>query len=152
LSAAAIILIVALAISFLLVLVFKFKLSAFIALLLASILVGILSGMPLADITKNIQDGMGNTLGFIAVVVGLGDIFGQMFESSGRAKALARYLLDKFGEARASWAMALTGYVIGIPIFLDVGFIILIPIVHSLARKTKTQRIKVFKFFLFEIS
>ncbi len=136
-SALSIILIVVLGVSALLFLVLKFKLNAFIALLLTSILVGILAGMPLSGITKSIQDGMGNTLGFIATVVGLGAILGQMLESSGGAKSLARYLLGKFGESRATWALALTGYIIGIPIFLDVGFIILIPVVYALARNAR---------------
>jgi len=136
-SAPSIILIVILGVSTLLLMVLKLRLNAFIALLLTSILVGILTGMPLSGIAKSIQDGMGNTLGFIATVVGLGAIFGQMLESSGGAKSLARYLLGKFGESRATWALALTGYIVGIPIFLDVGFIILIPVVYAIARNAK---------------
>ena len=114
----------------------KFKLSAFIALLITAILVGILAGMPLSGISSSIQEGMGGTLGFIATVVGLGAIFGQMLESSGGAKSLADFLLRKFGKNRASWALTLTGFIIGIPIFLDVGFIILIPIVYALTKDT----------------
>ena len=136
-SAPSIILIVILGVSALLFMVLKLRLNAFIALLLTSILVGILTGMPLSGIAKSIQDGMGNTLGFIATVVGLGAIFGQMLESSGGARSLARYLLGKFGESRATWALALTGYIVGIPIFLDVGFIILIPVVYAIARNAK---------------
>jgi len=116
--------------------VLKFKLSAFIALLITAILVGILAGMPLSGISSSIQEGMGGTLGFIATVVGLGAIFGQMLESSGGAKSLADFLLRKFGKNRASWALTLTGFIIGIPIFLDVGFIILIPIVYALTKDT----------------
>ncbi len=136
-SAPSIILIVVLGVSALLFLVLKFRLNAFIALLLTSILVGILTGMPLSGITKSIQEGMGNTLGFIATVVGLGAIFGQLLESSGGAKSLARYLLGRFGDRRATWALALTGYIVGIPIFLDVGFIVLIPVVYAIARNAK---------------
>ncbi|MCU0456958.1 MAG: GntP family permease, partial [Bacteroidales bacterium] len=133
-SALYIIFIVLLGVTMLLVMVLRFKLSAFIALLITSIFVGILAGMPLSAITSSIQEGMGSTLGFIAVVVGLGAIFGQMLESSGGARSLAHYLLRKFGKDKASWALMLSGFVIGIPIFLDVGFIILIPIVYALAR------------------
>lgn len=121
----------------LLLMVLKFKLSAFISLLITSILVGILAGMPLSQITTSIQQGMGGTLGFVATVVGLGAIFGQMLESSGGAKSLAHYLLKKFGKSKASWALTLTGFIVGIPIFLDVGLIILIPIVYALTRDTK---------------
>lgn len=121
----------------LLIMVLRFKLSAFLSLLITSIFVGILAGMPLSKISASIQEGMGGTLGFVATVVGLGAIFGQMLESSGGAGSLAHYLIRKFGTARAPWALTLTGFIVGIPIFLDVGFIILIPIVYALTRDTK---------------
>ncbi len=124
------------AVTMLLLMVLKFRLNAFIALLITSILVAIMAGMPLTSITSSIQEGMGSTLGFIATVVGLGAIFGQMLETSGSAKALSAYLLKKFGTKRAPWALMLTGFIVGIPIFLDIGFIILVPIVYSLTRST----------------
>ncbi|HCI55890.1 MAG TPA: gluconate transporter [Bacteroidales bacterium] len=124
------------AVTMLLLMVLKFRLNAFIALLITSILVAIMAGMPLTSITSSIQEGMGSTLGFIATVVGLCAIFGQMLETSGGAKALSTYLLKKFGTKRASWALMLTGFIVGIPIFLDIGFIILVPIVYSLTRST----------------
>jgi len=125
------------AVALLLFMVLKLKLSAFIALLLTSVYVGIVAGMPLTNITKAIQEGMAGTLGFVATVVGLGAIFGQMLESSGGAESLARYLIKKFGTDRASWAMVITGFVVAIPVFLDVAFIILVPIIYALARDTK---------------
>ncbi|MBT6766620.1 MAG: gluconate transporter, partial [Prolixibacteraceae bacterium] len=94
-------------------------------------------GMPLKEVTKAIQDGMAGTLGFVATVVGLGAIFGQMLESSGGAESLAHFLLKKFGKDRASWAMVITGFIVAIPVFLDVGFIILVPIIYALARDSK---------------
>jgi len=100
-------------------------------------LVGILAGMPLQDILVSIQDGMGGTLGFVAVVVGLGAIFGQILESSGGAESLAHHLVKKFGTDRASWAMVMTGFIVAIPVFLDVGLIILAPIIYALSRDTK---------------
>jgi Gnt-I system low-affinity gluconate transporter len=132
-----IIFIVVTAVTVMLLMVLKLKLNAFIALLLTSILVGVLAGMPPDRIIESIQEGMGGTLGFIAVVVGLGAIFGQMLESSGGARSFAQSLLKKFGKGKASWALMLSGFVIGIPVFLDVGFIILIPIVYALARDAK---------------
>jgi len=132
-----IIIIVVAGVAMLLLMVLKFKLSAFISLLITSIFVGVMAGMPLNDITASIQEGMGGTLGFVATVVGLGAIFGQMLESSGGARSLANYLLKKFGMNKASWALMLTGFIIGIPVFLDVGLIILIPIVYALSRDTK---------------
>ncbi len=136
-SAPYIILIVVVGVTLLLTMVLKFKLNAFIALLITSIVVGIMAGMPLQSISASIQEGMANTLGFVATVVGLGAIFGQLLESSGGAKSLADYLLKKFGTSKAPWALTLTGFIVGIPIFLDVGFIVLVPIVYALTRDTK---------------
>ncbi len=125
------------AVALLLLMVLKLKISAFISLLITAIYVGIIAGMPLQNITKAIQDGMAGTLGFVATVVGLGAIFGQMLESSGGAESLAHYLLKKFRKERASWAMVFTGFIVAIPVFFDVGFIILVPIIYALARDSK---------------
>ena len=125
------------AVALLLFMVLKLKISAFISLLITAIYVGIISGMPLKEVTQAIQDGMAGTLGFVATVVGLGAIFGQMLESSGGAESLAHYLVKKFGKDKASWAMVITGFIIAIPVFLDVGFIILVPIIYALSRDTK---------------
>ena len=125
------------AVALLLFMVLKLKVSAFISLLITSIYVGVVAGMPLNDVTQAIQDGMAGTLGFVATVVGLGAIFGQMLESSGGAESLAHYLVKKFGTDKASWAMVITGFIVAIPVFLDVGFIILVPIIYALSRDTK---------------
>ncbi|KOH46504.1 GntP family permease [Sunxiuqinia dokdonensis] len=128
---------IAFAILLLLFLVLKLKIHAFISLLIVSIVVGIVTGMDFTGIIKSMQDGMGNTLGFVATVVGLGAIFGQMLEASGGAESIAKYLLKHFGEKRASWALVLTGFIVAIPVFLDVGFIILIPIIYELTKQAK---------------
>uniref|UniRef100_UPI0032175071 GntP family permease n=1 Tax=uncultured Draconibacterium sp. TaxID=1573823 RepID=UPI0032175071 len=125
------------AVTLLLFMVLKLKVSAFISLLITAIYVGIIAGMPLKEVTSAIQDGMAGTLGFVATVVGLGAIFGQMLESSGGAESLAHYLIKKFGTDKASWAMVITGFIVAIPVFLDVGFIILVPILYALARDSK---------------
>ncbi|MBN8208814.1 gluconate transporter [Bacillus sp. NTK071] len=130
------ILIAVLAIFALLFLVIRTKLHAFVALLLVSLLVGIAAGMPLEGVIESITAGMGGTLGFVAVVVGLGAMFGQMLEVSGGAERLAQTLIKKFGEDKAQWALGLTGFIVAIPVFFDVGFIILVPLVYSLAKKT----------------
>jgi len=135
-SAGFIIFLVASAVGLLLLMVLKFKISAFISLLITSIYVGIVAGMPLQGVLKSIQEGMGSTLGFVATVVGLGAIFGQMLESSGGAESLAHYLIRKFGQDKAPWAMVITGFIVAIPVFLDVGFIILVPIIYALSRDT----------------
>jgi len=128
---------VCIGIAILLFLILRLKIQAFIALLIASIAVGVIAGMEPAAIISSMKQGMGNTLGFVAVVVGLGAMFGAILEHSGGAKALATYLLKKFGEQNASWAMVITGFFIAIPVFFDVAFIILVPLIYSLQRKTK---------------
>ncbi len=135
-STAFLIFIVVSAVGILLFLVLKLKISAFISLLITAIYVGIVSGMPLSGITMAVQEGMAGTLGFVATVVGLGAIFGQMLESSGGAESLAHSLVKKFGTKRAPWAMVTTGFIVAIPVFFDVGFIVLVPIVYALSRDT----------------
>lgn len=125
------------AVAILLLMVLILKLNAFLALLITAIYVGIVAGMPLSEITMAIQEGMAGTLGFVATVVGLGAIMGQMLESSGGAESLAHYLIKRLGEKRAPWAMVITGFVVAIPVFLDVGFIILVPIIYALSKDTK---------------
>lgn len=136
-SNATILIIVLAAVTLLLLMVLKLKISAFISLLITSIFVAIASGMPLNSIMASIQEGMGGTLGFVAIVVGLGAIFGQILESSGGAESLAHYLVKKFGRDRASWAMVITGFIVAIPVFLDVGLVILVPILYALSRDTR---------------
>jgi Gnt-I system low-affinity gluconate transporter len=123
-------------IALLLFLILYVKIQAFLSLLLSSIAVGLLAGMPAGDIIQNIQTGMGSTLGYIAVVVGLGAMFGAILESSGGVQVLAAYILQKTGEKRASWALAATGFLVSIPVFFDVAFVILVPIVYALQIKT----------------
>ncbi|MDO5737981.1 MAG: gluconate:H+ symporter [Eubacteriales bacterium] len=124
-------------VALLLFLVIKLKLHAFISLLIVSLFMGILAGMPLNDIISAMTAGMGGTLGFLATVIGLGAMFGKMLEVTGGAERLAQGFLNKFGEKRANWAMLLAGFLVSIPVFFDVGFIILVPLVFALAKKSK---------------
>lgn len=127
---------VCIGVAVLLLLILIVRLQAFLSMLIASILVGVLSGMPPQIILDTVQKGMGGTLGYVAIVVGLGAIFGAILEQSGGAQAVAQSLLKRLGEKRASWAMVFTGFFVAIPVFFDVAFIILIPLVYSLQRKT----------------
>jgi len=136
-SIPAILLILLTAVALLLFMVLRLKISAFISLLVTAIYVGIAAGMPLREVLKAIEEGMAGTLGFVATVVGLGAIFGQILESSGGAQSLAHHLIRSFGIRRAPWAMTLTGFLVAIPVFFDVGFIILVPIVYALSRNSK---------------
>ena len=123
-------------IAVLLFMIVRLKIPAFLALLTASILVGLLAGMPSDAILKSLEKGMGGTLGYVATIVGLGAIFGGILEKSGGAQAISGFLLRLFGEKQAATAMALAGFVIAIPVFFDVAFIILCPVLVALQRKT----------------
>ena len=124
------------AIILLLLLILKLRIPAFVALLISSICVGLIAEMPAAEILKSMQQGMGSTLGFVAVVVGLGAIFGAILEQSGGAEKLADYLLKKMGLNNAPYALMLTGFFVAIPVFFDVAFIILIPLVYAIQKRT----------------
>jgi gluconate transporter len=136
-TGASLILITAGSIALLLVLILVVKLHAFLALLLSSFAMGLAAGMPPDKILKSIQSGFGEALGFIAVVVGLGAMIGRFLEHSGGGVALADWLLEHFGKERAAWAMLVASFLVGLPIFFEVGFIILVPLVWNLARETK---------------
>ena len=136
-STAYYVLLLILAVALLLFLIIKVKLHAFVSLLLVSIITAVAAGMPIDTIMGTIEKGMGGTLGFIAVVVGLGAMLGKMLEISGGAERLAKTLLKVFGKERAPWAMVIAGFIVSIPVFFDVGFIILVPLVYSLAKETK---------------
>ena len=121
----------------LLFLIIKWKQQPFVSLLLVSMATALAAGIPPGDIMACIEKGMGGTLGNISVVVGLGAMFGQLLEVSGGAERLTLSLLRVFGKKRANWAMSLAGFLVAIPVFFDVGFIILVPLVYSLSRETK---------------
>ena len=120
-------------IALLLLLIIKLKSNAFLSLLLASIWVGLLGGLSGEMIVSSISKGMGDTLAFVATIVGLGAIFGAMLEHSGGAQGLAKFLLKKGGETKSRLALLVTGFIVSIPVFFDVGIIILMPIVNVLA-------------------
>lgn len=124
------------AIALIVFLIMKVRLHAFISLIIACMFVGIMTGMPLVKICSSIEAGMGGTLGFLATVLGLGSILGKMLETSGGAERLARTLINALGKERASWAMMVVGFITGIPVFFQVGFVLLIPLVISVARAT----------------
>ena len=123
-------------IALLLVLVVVARLHAFIALLVTSLVVAVLGGIPLAEITGLIQKEMGGTLGYIAVVIGVGAMFGEMLQRSGGARSIANTLLRVFGDRFSPWALGLTGLIVAVPVFFDVALILFIPLVYSLARRS----------------
>lgn len=121
----------------LLVLIIKFKIHAMISILIGAITIGIVAGMPFTEIVTAVNDGISNTLKGIALLVGLGSMFGAILEASGGAQTLAVTMVKKFGDEKAAWALGITGLVIAMPVFFDAGLIILIPLAFSLAKRTK---------------
>jgi GntP family gluconate:H+ symporter len=122
----------------LIVLIARFKLNSFVALVVAAIFMGVASGMEFAAIASSFQDGMGAVLGSIAGVVGLGMILGKMLEVSGGARVVASTLIGAFGEARLPWTMLVIAFIVGLPVFFTVGLVLLAPILFAVARETRT--------------
>ncbi len=120
----------------LLLMILRLKSPAFIALLITSIMTALMAGMDPVSIIDTVKNGMASTLGFVATIIGLGAIFGGILEHSGGATTLANWLLAKTGEKQAPLALMITGFIVAIPIFFDVGFIILFPIIVALHHKT----------------
>ncbi len=121
----------------LLVLIIKFNIQAMIAILIGALAIGLMAGMPFEQIVTAVNDGIGNTLKGIALLVGLGSMFGAILETSGGAQSIAVAMVKKFGDEKAAWALGITGLVIAMPVFFDAGLIILIPLAFSLAKRTK---------------
>jgi GntP family gluconate:H+ symporter len=132
----------AIAVVALVVLIARFKLHPFIALITVSLALGIVAGMPLGGVVKAFQDGVGSVLGFIAIVVALGTMLGKMMAESGGA-SIATTLIGLFGERRVHWAIMFVGFIVGIPVFFQVGFVLLIPLVFTIARRSGLSLVKI---------
>ncbi len=137
LSAARLIIAALIGMVILLVLIIKFKVHAMISILVGAISIGLIGGMPLDQIVLAVNDGIGNTLKGIALLVGLGSMFGAILEVSGGAQSLAVSMVKWFGDKKAAWALGITGLIVAMPVFFDAGLIILIPLAFSLAKRTK---------------
>ena len=127
----------------LIVLIARFKLHPFVVLIAVSLGMGVVAGMPFTAAVKAFQDGVGGVLGFIAVVVGLGTMLGKIMAESGGATRIASTLIALFGEKRLHWAMMFVAFIVGIPVFFQVGFVLLIPLVFTIARRTGMSLIKI---------
>lgn len=127
----------------LVVLIAKFKLNPFITLVVVSVLLGFAVGMPMGDIVKSFEAGVGGTLGHIALVIGLGTMLGKMMAESGGAERIARTLIDFFGEKNVHWAMVTIAFIVGLPVFFEVGFVLLVPIAFNVAKRTGTSMVLV---------
>lgn len=112
------------------------KVSPFLSLLIVAIVAGLSLGMQPADLVKTIEKGVGSTLGGLALIITLGAILGKILEAGGAAEKISSSLISSFGEKNIQWALTLTGFFVGIPLYYNAGFVILVPLVFTLARKT----------------
>jgi GntP family gluconate:H+ symporter len=124
------------------VLITLVRIPAFIALAVGSFFVGVAARMPLADIPRAFQQGVGDTLGFIAMVIGLGTVIGKLLAESGGALVVSRVLVRALGEKRLDWAMLLSGFLIGLPVFFQVGLVLLSPVLFTAIRQTGTPTLR----------
>ncbi len=125
----------------LVVLIAAVKLNPFLSILLVSVFLAVATGMPASTVVRSFEIGVGNTLGHIAVIVALGTMLGKMMAESGGADQIAHTLIRWFGAKRIHWAMVAIGLLVGLPAFFEVGFVLLIPIVFTVARRTGTSLI-----------
>jgi gluconate:H+ symporter, GntP family len=123
------------AVALLLVLIMWLRLHAFVALILVSVLTGIATRLPTSELVDTLLDGFGSTLAEVALLVGLGAMLGKLLEVTGGAQVLADSLISRFGERRAPLALGIASLLFGFPIFFDAGFVILLPIVFTVARR-----------------
>ena len=127
----------------LIVLIARFKLHPFVVLIVVSLAMGTAAGMPLGTVVKAFQDGVGGVLAFIAIVVALGTMLGKLMAESGAAARIATTLIARFGESRVHWAIMFVAFIVGIPVFFQVGFVLLVPLVFTIARRTGMSLVKI---------
>lgn len=130
-------------IAIVIVLCICFKIHAFVSLTAASLFLALTHNMELAKIVVAFEGGLGKTLGFLAPILALGAILGKLMEVSGAAERLARTLINILGQSKAHWAMMVVGYICGIPVFLQVGIILLTPLMFSIVKESKLPLIQV---------
>jgi GntP family gluconate:H+ symporter len=124
------------AIAALILLIARYKVYPFLVLIVVSLLLGLAAGMPAGQIVKSFETGNGGTLGHIAIVVGLGTMLGKMMAESGGAEQVATTLIRWFGEKQIHWAMLFVAIIVGLPVFFEVGFVLLVPIAFNVAKRT----------------
>ncbi|NVF12252.1 GntP family permease [Anaerococcus sp. AGMB00486] len=118
-------------------LIVKTKIHTFLALIISALFIGIAGGMPYENVIKSVTDGFGGTLGSIGIIIGFGVMMGQLFEISNAAKRMALTFIKIFGKGREDLAMAITGFLVSIPIYCDSGFVILFPVAKALSKNTR---------------
>jgi len=134
--------IAAVGIALLLILIIRFQVHAFIAMMLVSFLVALAAGLPIGDIIPTLISGMGGTLGSVAILVALGAMLGRVIEVSGGAGSMAQRFTQLLGPTRVPAALTAAALVLSIPVFFDVGFIILVPIIYGFCKAAKVDPVK----------
>ncbi|WP_369802259.1 GntP family transporter [Sinomonas sp. R1AF57] len=134
--------IAALGVAVLLVMIIRFKIQAFVALLTVSIAVAVAAQIPLTDIFTVVSNGVGSTMGKVALLIALGAILGRMIEVSGGVQSLADHFVERFGPTRVAVSLTLVGFLVAIPVFFEVGVIVLVPIVYAFAKLLNVHPIK----------
>ena len=129
--------IVAVGVALLLLLMIRFKLNGFIALILVALAVGIMQGMPVDKVIASIKTGVGSTLGGLALIMGFGAMLGKLLADCGGAQRIATTLIAKFGQRYIQWAVVLTGFTVGFALFYEVGFVLMLPLVFSIAASAR---------------
>ena len=127
----------------LILLITHFKVHPFVALTLAAGFLGLTSGMPVAKVMKSFQDGFGGVLGFVGIVLALGTMLGKLMADSGGADQIAQTLIRAFGKKNVHWAMMFAAFLVGIPLFFEIGFVLLIPLVFIVARRSGVSLVKI---------
>jgi gluconate transporter len=127
---------VAAAVGMLLLLMIPLRLNAFLALILVALGLGIAQGMPVKDAIASVQNGVGSTLGSIALILGFGAMLGSLISESGAAQRIAFGLIKSFGLRYIQWAVVITGFLVGLPMFYNAGFVLLIPLIFSIGAAT----------------
>lgn len=142
-STAGLVTVLILAILLIVFLIVTLKMHGSLALTIAAVAVALVTGVSLGDVGDLLEKGVGGTLGFLVLVIGLGAVLGKMLEVSGGAERLATSMLNTFGTKRAPIVMSLLGLIAGIPVFVEVGFVLLVPLVFVVARKAGMSRLRI---------
>ena len=129
-------------VALLLLLIIRFKVQAFVALLTVSILVAVAAQIPLKDVFTVVSNGVGSTMGKVALLIALGAILGRMIEVSGGVQSLADHFTAKLGAKRVAVALTAVGFLVAIPVFFEVGIIVLVPIVYAFAKIARVHPVK----------
>ena len=135
------ILAVLLCILLLIVMISVFKINAFLSFLIVSIIAGISLGLPLSKIAGAIEKGMGDVLGSLVIIITTGAMLGKLVAESGAAQKIAEVMMTTFGKKHIQWAMVITGFIIGIPLYYGIGFVLMVPLIFSVVYRYKLNAI-----------